>query len=91
MNKKELAERVANDLDISTSLATHCVQAFEHAITEELAQGREVRLPGFGTFSVTIRAARTGRNPRTGVTIDIPAQRVARFAPGKALKEVVNG
>ncbi len=90
MNKKELAECVAGDADLSTSLALRCIQSFTQAITEELAHGGEIRIAGFGTFSVTTRAARTGRNPRTGKAIEIPAHRAVRFSPGKALKESVN-
>ncbi len=90
MNKKELAERVAGDAGLGTSLALRCIQSFTQVITDELARGGKVRIAGFGTFSVTTRAARTGRNPRTGKAIQIPDQKATRFSPGRALKESVN-
>ena len=66
------------------------LDAFITAVTKSLKAGEEVRLVGFGTFGVSERAATTGRNPRTGDTINIPARKVAKFKPGKALQDTVN-
>lgn len=90
MNKSELIEAVADAADLSKAAATRAVDAFVDAITDALKKGDSVALIGFGTFSVRERAARTGRNPRTGEEIAIDAAKVPAFKPGKALKDAVN-
>ena len=90
MNKTELIDAVAEGADISKAAATRAVETMLDGITKSLANGDQVTLVGFGTFSVKDRAARTGRNPRTGEPIDIPAAKVPGFKAGKALKDAVN-
>lgn len=90
MNKNELIAKVADKADISKGDATTAVEAILDSISETLASGDEIRLVGFGTFSVVNRAASTGRNPRTGAAIQIPASKNPKFKPGKQLKEAVN-
>ncbi len=90
MNKAELIESVAETADLSKASATRAVDAAFDAITGALKGGQQVTIVGFGTFSVRDRAARTGRNPRTGESIDIAASRVPGFKAGKALKDAVN-
>lgn len=90
MNKAELIDSVAAAADISKSDATHAVEAVFDAITGALKGGNAVTVVGFGTFSVSERAARTGRNPRTGESISIAASRVPKFKAGKGLKDAVN-
>lgn len=90
MNKAELIEAVADGADISKADATRAVDTVINQITDTLKNGDQVALVGFGTFSVKDRAARTGRNPRTGDPIDIPASKVPGFKAGKALKDAVN-
>ncbi len=90
MNKTELIDAVAESADISKAAATRAVDTVLESITSSLANGDSVALVGFGTFSVKDRAARTGRNPRTGEPIDIPAAKVPSFKAGKALKDAVN-
>ncbi len=90
MNKTELIDAVAEGADISKAAATRAVDTVLGSITDTLAKGETVALVGFGTFSVKNRAARTGRNPRTGEAIDIPAAKVPSFKAGKALKDAVN-
>ncbi|PWG61431.1 HU family DNA-binding protein [Spiribacter halobius] len=90
MNKSELIEAVAQSADISKSAATRAVDAFVSSVTDALKEGDQVTLVGFGTFTVRERAARTGRNPRTGASINIPASKVPGFKAGKALKDAVN-
>ena len=90
MNKQELADCIATEIDCSTRLALRCIQLIEQAITQELARGGEVRVAGFGTFSTTTRTARTGRNPRTGEPIKIKASKIPGFKAGKALKDAIN-
>ncbi|RLE68122.1 MAG: DNA-binding protein [Thermoprotei archaeon] len=88
MNKAELIEKVAEVVSTKKEAAA-AVDAVFNAITEALEKGEDVRLVGFGTFSVRTRAARKGRNPRTGATINIPAKKVPVFRAGKGLKEAV--
>ncbi|HEX68410.1 MAG TPA: HU family DNA-binding protein [bacterium] len=88
MNKAELIEKVAEVVSTKKEAAA-AVDAVFNAITEALGKGEDVRLVGFGTFSVRTRAARKGRNPRTGATINIPAKKVPVFRAGKGLKEAV--
>ena len=90
MNKTELIDAVAEGADISKAAATRAVDTMLDSISKSLANGDQVTLVGFGTFSVKARAARTGRNPRTGEPIDIPAANVPGFKAGKALKDAVN-
>ena len=84
MNKAELTEAVAARADISKSQAGDAVDAVFDSVQSALAGGQSVSLVGFGTFSVSDRAARTGRNPRTGETIQIAASRAPKFKAGKA-------
>ncbi len=90
MNKAELIDAVAEAADISKASAANALDAVIDSITNALKNGDTVSLVGFGTFSVKERAARTGRNPRTGEEITIPAAKVPGFKPGKALKDAVN-
>jgi DNA-binding protein HU-beta len=90
MNKGELIEAVAGSAGLSRADATKAVDAVLDSITGTLSNGGSVSLVGFGTFSVKARAARAGRNPRTGETIQIPASNVPGFKAGKALKAAVN-
>ena len=90
MNKSELIDRIAAGSDISRAAAVRALEATLDAITDSLKQSDPVALVGFGTFSVRDRAARTGRNPQTGETIEIAAARVPAFKPGKALKDALN-
>ena len=90
MNKTELIDAVAGGADISKADATRAVDAVVEQITNALKSGDQVTLIGFGTFAVKDRAARTGRNPRTGEPIDIKASKVPGFKAGKALKDAVN-
>lgn len=90
MNKAELVEAVAKAADISKAAAERAVNGALGAITVSLRKGQSVTLVGFGTFSVARRAARTGRNPRTGATIKIPAAKTAKFTAGAALKKSIN-
>lgn len=90
MNKQELVAQVAKTADISKTKAAEAVDAVIDAIKTSLKKGNDVRLVGFGTFSVAKRAATTGRNPRTGEPIKIPASKQPKFKAGKDLKEAVN-
>lgn len=90
MNKNDLIAAVANNSGLSKADAGKAVDGVFDAITSALKGGSEVRLVGFGTFSVSNRAATTGRNPRTGETIQIPASKQPKFKAGKGLKSAVN-
>jgi DNA-binding protein HU-beta len=90
MNKAELIESIAESADISKAAAGHALDAVIETITNALKKGDTVTLVGFGTFSVRKRAARAGRNPRTGETIQIKASKVPGFKAGKALKVAIN-
>jgi len=85
MNKAELVGKIAEDAGISRSQANQALDSFIEAVTKTLKSGGKVTLVGFGTFSVSKRAARTGRNPQTGAVIKIKAKKVARFKAGKEL------
>lgn len=85
MNKAELVAKLADDAGISKTQANAALDSFVEAVTKTLKGGGKVTLVGFGTFSVTKRAARTGRNPQTGATIKIKAKKVAKFKAGKEL------
>lgn len=90
MNKAELIEAVASAANLSKADAGRAVDAVIESITEELRKGGQVAVVGFGTFSVKHRAARQGRNPKTGDTIEIAASNVPGFKAGKALRDAVN-
>ncbi|MDD3519057.1 MAG: HU family DNA-binding protein [Chromatiales bacterium] len=90
MNKSELIDAVANSADLSKAAAAKAVDAVIDAIAGALKNGEQVSVVGFGTFLVRTREARTGRNPRTGETINIPASNMPSFKAGKALKDAVN-
>ncbi len=90
MNKTELIEHIAKSADISKAAATRSLDAAIGAIKVTLKKNGTVTLVGFGTFSVGKRAARVGRNPRTGEAIKIKSAKVPKFKPGKGLKDAVN-
>ena len=90
MNKTELIEHIANNADISKAAAARALESTIDAVKKTLKKGGTVSLVGFGTFAVGKRAARTGRNPRTGDTIKIKASKNPAFKAGKALKDAVN-
>lgn len=90
MNKSELIDAVADSADLSKADAARALDAAIGAVTKSLKKGDSVTLVGFGTFLVRKRAARTGRNPRTGAEIKIKASKVPAFKAGKALKDAVN-
>ena len=90
MNKSELIEHIATHADISKAAAGRALEALIGGVKATLKKNNSVSLVGFGTFSVGKRAARAGRNPRTGATIKIKAAKVPKFRPGKALKDHLN-
>lgn len=90
MNKTELIEHIANKSDISKAAAGRALSSIIEAVQKTLKKGGTVTLVGFGTFSVSKRSARTGRNPRTGAELKIKASKVPKFKAGKGLKEAVN-
>jgi DNA-binding protein HU-beta len=90
VNKSELVDAIASGADISKASAGRALDAMVDTVTETLRKGDQVALVGFGTFSVKDRAARAGRNPQTGKTIQIPAAKVPGFKAGKGLKDAVN-
>ena len=90
MNKGELINKVAEDANLTKAQATQALNAVLTSISESLRDGKKVSLIGFGTFSITERKARTGRNPQTGQTIKIPGKNVVKFKPGKELADSVN-
>lgn len=89
MNKAELVSAIAADAGVSKSVASKVLDSMINNVTESLKKGKKVTLVGFGTFSVTKRKARTGRNPQTGKEIKIPAKKVAKFRAGAKLAEAV--
>jgi len=89
MNKTELIERIAEEADVPTAEAQRHFGAFEQVVTEALKGGDEVRITGFGKFSVKERKAREGRNPQTGEKMKIAASRAPAFSAGNALKEAI--
>ena len=91
MKKQELVAAIAQEAEISKKDADKALAAAINAISKALADGDKIQLVGFGTFEVRERAARTGKNPRTGEMIKIDASKVPAFKAGKALKDVVNG
>ena len=89
MNKSELIEHIAQQADISKAAAGRALEAVLNGVSGALKKGDTVSLVGFGTFAVTTRAARTGRNPRTGDTIKIKKAKIPKFRPGKGLKDAL--
>jgi len=89
MNKGELIDAIAGDAGLSKADAGKALNAFVTNVTGSLKKGNSVQLIGFGTFSISNRAARAGRNPQTGATIQIKAKKVAKFKAGKALADTV--
>ncbi|MBO8143050.1 MAG: HU family DNA-binding protein [Thermodesulfobacterium sp.] len=87
MNKAELVKRMAEIAEVPKAAAEKLLDAFMKAVEEAISKGDKVVLVGFGSFQVTKRAAREGRNPRTGKPIKIPAKKVVKFKPGKKLEE----
>lgn len=90
MSKKDLIDAVAKQCEITKDKATVAVDTVLEHIKAAMKNGEEVRIPDFGTFKVTKRKAREGRNPATGAAIKIPASKVPKFTPSKGLKELVN-
>ena len=90
MNKTELVAAVAEQADISKKDAEKVLKAFVDVVGDELSKGEKIQLAGFGTFEVSERAAREGRNPQTGKTMKIEACKAPKFKAGKALKDAVN-
>ncbi len=90
MTKSELISQIAESADINKNEAANALQAFMDAVTDTTKKGDKLTLIGFGTFSLSERSARTGRNPQTGKEIKIPAKKVVKFKVGKQLAETVN-
>jgi DNA-binding protein HU-beta len=90
MNKSELIDTIAKSADISKAAAARALDATVEAVTKSLKAGELVSLVGFGTFYVGARAARTGRNPRTGAALEIKEAKIPKFRAGKSLKDAVN-
>ena len=90
MNKTELVAAIADEAGLSKKDAEKALKAFTDVVTEELKKGEKVQLVGFGTFEVSERAAREGRNPQTGAAMKIAASKAPKFKAGKALKDAVN-
>ena len=91
MNKADLVTAMAEKAGISKKDAEASLKAFTDIVAEELKKGEKIQLVGFGTFEVSERAAREGRNPQTGETMKIEASKSPKFKAGKALKDMVNG
>ena len=90
MNKTELVAAIADQAELSKKDSEKALKAFIDVVTEELKKDHKIQLVGFGTFEVSQRSAREGRNPQTGKTITIPASKAPRFKAGKALKDALN-
>ena len=90
MNKTELVAAMAEQTNLSKKDAEAALKAFIDVVSEELKKGEKVQLVGFGTFEVSERAAREGRNPQTGETMEIKASKTPKFRAGKALKDMMN-
>ena len=90
MNKTELVAAMAEKAQLSKKDAEAALKAFTDVVAEELKKGEKIQLVGFGTFEVSERAARTGRNPQTGEDMTIPASKAPKFKAGKALKDSIN-
>ena len=90
MNKTELVAAISDEAGLSKKDAEKALKAFTDVVTEELKKGEKVQLVGFGTFEVSERAAREGRNPQTGAAMKIAASKAPKFKAGKALKDLIN-
>ena len=90
MNKTELVAAIAEKAQITRKDADAALKAFTDVVSDELKKGEKIQLVGFGTFEVSERPARVGRNPRTGETMTIAASKQPKFKPGKALKDAIN-
>lgn len=90
MNKTELVAAMAKDTNLSRKDVEAVLKSFIDVVTDELKKGEKIQLVGFGTFEVSTRAAREGRNPQTGKTMSIPASKAPKFKAGKALKDSIN-
>lgn len=90
MNKAQLINVIANEAELTKAQAERALNAFTGAVTKTLATKEDVAIMGFGTFSASERAARTGRNPQTGETIQIASSTVPKFKAGKGLKDGIN-
>ena len=90
MNKADLIDKIAASADISKAQAGTAIDTLIEGVTSALKKGERVTLVGFGTFAISQRRARNGRNPQTGATIKIAARKVAKFTPGVELKKAVN-
>lgn len=90
MNKTELVAAIAEKTELSKKDAEKALKAFTEVVADELKKGEKIQLVGFGTFEVSERPAREGRNPRTGETMQIAASKAPKFKAGKALKDAVN-
>ena len=90
MNKTELVAAIADEAGLSKKDAEKALKAFTDVVTEELKKGEKVQLVGFGTFEVSERAAREGRNPQTGAAMKIAASKAPKYKAGKALKDLIN-
>lgn len=90
MNKTELVAAIAEKTELKKADAEKVIKAFTDVVAEELTKGGKIQLVGFGTFEVSERASREGRNPRTGEVMVIPASKTPKFKAGKALKDTIN-
>lgn len=90
MTKAEIIDKIASDADVSKSAAGNALESLTSSIVSSLKKGDKVTLVGFGTFSVSNRKARDGRNPRTGETIKIKASKAPKFSAGKSFKDALN-
>ncbi len=90
MNKAELIAAMAEKAELSKKDSEKALKAFVDVVTEELVKGEKIQLVGFGTFEVSERPAREGRNPQTGETMEIKASKAPKFKAGKALKDIIN-
>ena len=89
MNKSELIEHIARQAEITKAQAKKAVDSYHDVVASQLKAGNKVDIPGFGSFSATVRAERSGRNPRTGETLTIKASKVPKFRPGKGLRDAI--
>lgn len=89
MNKKEIVSKLAETTNLSKTDTQKVLDGFLDIVMEEIQKGQDITLVGFGTFSASERAARSGRNPKTGETIEIPATKVPKFKPGKTFKDKI--
>ena len=90
MNKTELVTAIAEITELTKKDADNALKAFIDVVTDELVKGEKIQLVGFGTFEVSERPAREGRNPQTGETMEIKASKAPKFKAGKALKDIIN-